>query len=139
MRTLKGHFRQVPSGLPRCHSPSRASFIASRIWRGCLHGFICNPWLDRAMRGQLMQYQQQLGTILVVSSAVLVINRPLYLAPYVASTVPVARPRPASGHVQVEHYFESEGLPYTVFQPLYIYGPHTAKDCEWWFVDRSVR
>jgi len=32
-----------------------------------------------------------------------------------------------------------EGLPYTVFQPLYIYGPHTAKDCEQWFVDRVIR
>jgi hypothetical protein len=32
-----------------------------------------------------------------------------------------------------------EGLPYTVFQPLYIYGPHTAKDCEQWFVDRVAR
>jgi len=31
------------------------------------------------------------------------------------------------------------GLPYTVFQPLYIYGAHTAKDCEQWFVDRIVR
>jgi hypothetical protein len=26
-----------------------------------------------------------------------------------------------------------------VFQPLYIYGPHTAKDCEQWFVDRIIR
>jgi nucleoside-diphosphate-sugar epimerase len=43
------------------------------------------------------------------------------------------------GHVVVERYLESEGLPYTVFQPLYIYGPHTAKDCEQWFVDRIIR
>lgn len=43
------------------------------------------------------------------------------------------------GHVAVEKYLESEGLPFTVFQPLYIYGPHTAKDCEQWFVDRIIR
>eukprot|EP00983_Pelagomonas_calceolata_P089894 1157357-Pelagomonas_calceolata.AAC.4 len=30
-------------------------------------------------------------------------------------------------------------MPYTVFQPLYIYGPHTAKDCEQWFIDRIAR
>jgi hypothetical protein len=30
-------------------------------------------------------------------------------------------------------------MPYTVFQPLYIYGPHTAKDCEQWFMDRVLR
>ncbi|KAF8070909.1 CSP41A [Scenedesmus sp. PABB004] len=45
----------------------------------------------------------------------------------------------SAGHVAVEKYLEAEGLPYTVFQPLYIYGPHTAKDCEQWFVDRIVR
>ena len=39
----------------------------------------------------------------------------------------------------VEHYLQSEKLPYTVFQPLYIYGPHTAKDCEQWFLDRILR
>lgn len=44
-----------------------------------------------------------------------------------------------AGHVAVEQYLEQEGLPYTVFQPLYIYGPHTAKDCEQWFVDRVIR
>lgn len=44
-----------------------------------------------------------------------------------------------AGHVAVEDYLKQEGLPYTVFQPLYIYGPHTAKDCEQWFVDRVVR
>lgn len=43
------------------------------------------------------------------------------------------------GHVAVERYLESEGLPFTVFQPLYIYGPHTAKDCEQWFLDRIMR
>lgn len=42
---------------------------------------------------------------------------------------PPAPPRPAP----------KEGLPYTIFQPLYIYGPHTAKDCEQWFVDRVIR
>jgi hypothetical protein len=45
----------------------------------------------------------------------------------------------ASGHVAVEKYLESEGLPFTVFQPLYIYGAHTAKDCEQWFIDRIIR
>jgi nucleoside-diphosphate-sugar epimerase len=49
-------------------------------------------------------------------------------------------PRKASaGHVAVEAYLEEQGLPYTVFQPLYIYGAHTAKDCEQWFMDRVMR
>lgn len=39
----------------------------------------------------------------------------------------------------MERYLESEGLPFTVFQPLYIYGPHTAKDCEQYFIDRIIR
>lgn len=45
----------------------------------------------------------------------------------------------AAGHVAVERYLESEGLPFTVFEPLYIYGPHTAKDCEQYFIDRIIR
>ncbi|GAB4816081.1 hypothetical protein N2152v2_003127 [Parachlorella kessleri] len=45
----------------------------------------------------------------------------------------------SAGHVQVEQYLEQEALPYTVFQPLYIYGPSTAKDCEQWFMDRILR
>lgn len=45
----------------------------------------------------------------------------------------------SAGHVAVEKYLEQERLPYTVFQPLYIYGPHTAKDCEQWFMDRILR
>ena len=45
----------------------------------------------------------------------------------------------SAGHVPVEQYLQSEGLPYTIFQPLYIYGPHTAKDCEQWFLDRILR
>lgn len=32
-----------------------------------------------------------------------------------------------------------QGLPYTVFQPLYIYGPHTAKDYMGYFLDRLMR
>lgn len=44
-----------------------------------------------------------------------------------------------AGHVEVEKYLERSGLPYTIFHPLYIYGPHTAKDCEQWFVDRIIR
>ena len=51
-----------------------------------------------------------------------------------------ALPRPAlPGHVAVESYLEEQDMPYTVFQPLYIYGPHTAKDCEQWFMDRVLR
>ncbi len=34
---------------------------------------------------------------------------------------------------------QEKRMPYTVFQPLYIYGPHTAKDCEQWFIDRIAR
>jgi hypothetical protein len=41
--------------------------------------------------------------------------------------------------VEVEKYIERSGVPYTIFQPLYIYGPHTAKDCEQWFIDRIIR
>lgn len=37
---------------------------------------------------------------------------------------------PPAGHVEVERYLERLNLPYTVFQPLYIYGDHTNKDCE---------
>ena len=33
----------------------------------------------------------------------------------------------SAGHVAVEKYLKEEGLPFTVFQPHYIYGPHTAK------------
>lgn len=44
-----------------------------------------------------------------------------------------------AGHVAVEAALEDAGLPFTVFQPLYIYGPHTAKDCEQWFLDRIMR
>jgi hypothetical protein len=51
----------------------------------------------------------------------------------------VAAAAAAAGHVAVEKYLAAEGLPYSVFQPLYIYGPHTAKDCEQWFVDRIIR
>lgn len=45
----------------------------------------------------------------------------------------------SAGHVEVEGYLAASGLPFTVFQPLYIYGPNTAKDCEQWFVDRIIR
>lgn len=45
----------------------------------------------------------------------------------------------SAGHVGVEKYLEASGLPFTVFQPQYIYGAHTAKDCEQWFVDRIIR
>lgn len=45
----------------------------------------------------------------------------------------------SAGHVAVENYLADQGLPYTVFQPLYIYGPHTAKDCEQGFMDRVLR
>lgn len=36
-----------------------------------------------------------------------------------------------AGHVQVEKYLESESVPFTVFQPQYIYGPYTAKVFLW--------
>jgi nucleoside-diphosphate-sugar epimerase len=49
----------------------------------------------------------------------------------------------SAGHVEVEARLAEEaaksGLAYTVFQPLYLYGPHTSKDCEQWFVDRVAR
>lgn len=45
----------------------------------------------------------------------------------------------SAGHVEVETYLQHLGMPFTVFQPLYIYGPHTAKDCEQWFMDRILR
>ena len=32
-----------------------------------------------------------------------------------------------------------QGLPYTVFQPLYIYGPYAAKDYMGYFLDRLMR
>ena len=37
------------------------------------------------------------------------------------------RRKSSAGHVSVENYLKEEGLPFTVFQPHYIYGPHTAK------------
>lgn len=45
----------------------------------------------------------------------------------------------SAGHVEVEKYLEEQDLPYTVFQPQYIYGPYTNKDCEQWFIDRIIR
>lgn len=39
----------------------------------------------------------------------------------------------------MEKYLEEQDLPYTVFQPQYIYGPYTNKDCEQWFIDRIIR
>lgn len=42
-------------------------------------------------------------------------------------------------HVQVEDYLMEQDLPYTVFQPLYLYGDFTGKDCEQWFMDRILR
>jgi nucleoside-diphosphate-sugar epimerase len=49
----------------------------------------------------------------------------------------------SAGHVEVEARLAEEAaknkLAYTVFQPLYLYGPHTSKDCEQWFVDRVAR
>ena len=32
-----------------------------------------------------------------------------------------------------------QDLPYTVFQPLYIYGPDVNKDCDQWFLERLLR
>lgn len=57
-----------------------------------------------------------------------------------AQAVAGAQLAAALTHTCAQHVTRAqEGLPYTVFQPLYIYGPHTAKDCEQWFVDRVIR
>ena len=47
--------------------------------------------------------------------------------------------KPKAPHFGVEALLEESALPYTVFQPLYIYGAYTNKDCEQWFLDRIVR
>ncbi|CAG9466572.1 unnamed protein product [Pedinophyceae sp. YPF-701] len=48
-------------------------------------------------------------------------------------------PRNEKAHYFVEEYLKDEGLPYTVMRPHYIYGEHTVKDCEQWFMDRILR
>ncbi|MEW5302673.1 MAG: hypothetical protein WDW36_005434 [Sanguina aurantia] len=45
----------------------------------------------------------------------------------------------SAGHVEVEAYLKAQSLPFTVLQPLYIYGQDTAKDCEQWWIDRVIR
>lgn len=45
----------------------------------------------------------------------------------------------SAGHFAVEEYLKQQGVPYSIFHPLYIYGPYTAKDCEQWFIDRIIR
>jgi len=60
---------------------------------------------------------------------------------------PVGRPcieedtpcKESAGHLAVERYLAEAGLPWTSFRPLYPYGPHTAKDCEHYFLDRILR
>lgn len=47
--------------------------------------------------------------------------------------------KPKAPHFGVEALLEESKLPFTVFQPLYIYGAYTNKDCEQWFLDRIVR
>ena len=42
-------------------------------------------------------------------------------------------------HGQVEVYLKEQKVPFTVVQPLYIYGPLTSKDCEQWWIDRIIR
>ena len=39
----------------------------------------------------------------------------------------------------MENYLAEQKLPFTVAHPLYLYGAHTAKDCEQWFMDRVLR
>lgn len=39
-------------------------------------------------------------------------------------------------HYFVEEYLKEKRVPYTIFRPLYIYGPYTAKEYEQWFMDR---
>ena len=45
----------------------------------------------------------------------------------------------SASHVAVENYLAEQGVPFTVAHPLYLYGAHTAKDCEQWFMDRVLR
>jgi nucleoside-diphosphate-sugar epimerase len=47
--------------------------------------------------------------------------------------------KPSAGHVAVENYLVEVDAPFTVFQPQYIYGAYTAKDCEQFFMDRILR
>lgn len=39
-------------------------------------------------------------------------------------------------HFFVEEYLKEHKVPFTIFRPLYIYGPYTGKDYEQWFMDR---
>jgi hypothetical protein len=45
----------------------------------------------------------------------------------------------SASHKEVEDYLARMNAPYTVFHPLYMYGAHTAKDCEQWYIDRIIR
>jgi hypothetical protein len=45
----------------------------------------------------------------------------------------------SASHKEVEDYLERVNAPFTVFHPLYMYGKHTAKDCEQWYLDRILR
>jgi len=87
---------------------------------------VCKPAID-AFKGKVQHY-------VFVSSA------GAYKANSVEPIHVEADERKASaGHVAVEKYLEEQDLPFTVFQPLYLYGEHTAKDCEQWFMDRILR
>ena len=48
-------------------------------------------------------------------------------------------PRAEKDHFFVEEYLAAEGLPWSSFRPMYLYGPHAAKDSVEWVFDRGVR
>jgi nucleoside-diphosphate-sugar epimerase len=86
----------------------------------------CQPMIDH-FKGKVSHY-------VFVGSAGAYVPRK-----YEAGHVEGDERKASAGHVEVENYLEQQDLPYTVFQPLYIYGPHTAKDCEQWFFERVLR
>jgi nucleoside-diphosphate-sugar epimerase len=87
----------------------------------------CQPLIDAFKGGKVKHY-------VFVSSAGAYLPSPIEPGHWEGD----AR-KASAGHVAVEAALAEAGLPYTVFQPLYIYGPHTAKDCEQWFLDRIMR
>jgi len=88
----------------------------------------CKPLIDACAKGQKLQHY-----VFVASAGAYNANKiePMH--------VEGDARKEKAGHVQVEQYLAKSKLPWTVFHPLYIYGPHTAKDCEQWFIDRISR
>mmetsp|Transcript_5943 Transcript_5943/g.17009 ORF Transcript_5943/g.17009 Transcript_5943/m.17009 type:complete len:356 (-) Transcript_5943:1182-2249(-) len=87
---------------------------------------VCQPAIDK-YKGQVQHY-------VYVSSAGAYVPGPYY--PELAEG---DERKASAGHVEVENYLEEQDVPYTVFQPQYLYGDYCAKDCEQWFIDRIVR